>query len=139
MSLDENRKLTSRFYEEVVNQRNFDLIDQLVADDFVEHETMPGMPTGKEAPRAFMEMFVAAFPDMQMTPDVIVAEGDLVATKGTVKGTHSGEFMGIPATGKSFEVQFMDFVRIRDGQAIEHWGVTDTAAMMEQLGLTPEM
>jgi steroid delta-isomerase-like uncharacterized protein len=139
MGLEENRNLMNRFYEEVINQRNLDLMDQVVADDFVEHELVPGMPEGKAAPRAFMEMFIAAFPDFHMTPEAFVAEGDLLAVRGTVRGTHAGEFMGMPATGRSFEVQFMDFIRIRDGRAVEHWGITDSAAMMQQLGLSPEM
>lgn len=137
MGLEENRKLAERFYTEVVNQRNFDLIDQLIADDFVEHEVFPGMPTGKEAPRAAMKMFTAAFPDFEMSADETIAEGDVVAVRGTVRGTHTGEFMGIAATGRAFEVGFMDFLCFRDGRAVEHWGLTDTAALMQQLGVTP--
>lgn len=133
---EDNKALARRMYNEVINGGNLDLLDELVAEDFVEHEALPGQPTsGPAAPRAFFELFTAAFPDMQMTLDDLVAEGDKVVGRATVTGTHNGEFMGIPPTGKSFKVQAIDIVRVRDGQFVEHWGVTDQAAMMEQLGL----
>jgi steroid delta-isomerase-like uncharacterized protein len=136
MSVEENKALMRRLYDEVVNAHDLNLLDELVADDFVEHEAFPGLPTtGPEAPRAAFEMFLAAFPDLRFTPDDVVAEGDKVATRLTMSGTHQGEFMGIPATNKSFSVQAIDIVQFRDGKAIAHWGVTDQAAMMEQLGL----
>jgi steroid delta-isomerase-like uncharacterized protein len=84
-------------------------------------------------------MFSAAFPDMQMTMDDMVAEGDKVVARATISGTHKGEFMGIPPTAKTFEVQAIDIFEIKDGQVTAHWGVTDQAAMMQQLGLVPEM
>ena len=136
MSAADNKAITQRFFDEVINGRNFDVIDEMVADDFVEHESFPGNPTvGPEAPRANMQMFAASFPDFRITPDVMIGEGDLVAVMATMTGTHRGEFMGIPPTNKSFEVQVMDVIQYRDGKAIAHWGLTDQGAMMEQLGL----
>ncbi len=138
MSTEDNKALARRMYNEVINGGNLDLIDELVAEDFIEHEEQPGLPTtGPAAPRAFFEMFKAGFPDMQMTVDELIAEGDLVVGRATVTGTHNGEFMGIPPTGKSFKVRAIDIVRVRDGKFVEHWGVTDEAAMMQQLGLSP--
>ena len=140
MSVEDNKALTRRFYDEVINQGNLDLIDELVAEDFVEHEVFPGLPTtGPEAPKAALGMFLAAFPNLQFTSDEMIAERDKVVTRGTVSGTHKGDFMGIPPTNKSFEVQFMDIVEIHEGKATEHWGLTDQGAMMEQLGIAPEM
>ena len=137
---EENKALTRRFYDEVVNARNLDLIDELVSEDFVEHEEFPGLPTtGPEAPKAALGMFLAAFPDLRFTPDEMIAEGDKVVARITMSGTHEGEFMGIPPTNKSFSIQAIDILEIRDGKAVAHWGVTDQAAMMEQLGLLPEM
>ncbi len=135
MGAEENRKLTMRFYDEVINGRDLELFDTLVADDFVEHEMMPGMPEGKAAPRAMMEMLWAGFPDIRFSAEGVVAEDDIVAVRGRMTGTHTGTFLDIPATGKAIDVQFMDFIRIRDGKAVEHWGVTDASAMMEQLGM----
>ena len=139
MAAEQNKALMRRFFDEVVNQGQLELIDELVADDFVEHESFPGLPsTGPAAPREAFKMFLGAFPDMQFAAEDMIAEGDKVATRVTMTGTHKGEFMGIPATNKQFSVQAMDIVQFRDGKAIAHWGVTDQAAMMEQLGLTSE-
>ncbi len=140
MSVSDNKALARRFYDEVINQGNLDVIDELVSEDFVEHEQFPGLPTtGREAPRAALGVFMAAFPGMQFTVDDIIAEDDKVVVRGRMAGTHQGEFMGIPATGKSFEAGFIDIIEVHDGQATAHWGQTDSAAMMEQLGLVPEM
>ena len=86
-----------------------------------------------------MDLLRAAFPDLHMTADEMIAERDKVVTRGTVSGTHQGEFMGIPPTNKSLEVQFMDIIKFHDGKATEHWGLTDQGAMMEQLGIAPPM
>ena len=77
------------FHTEIINQGNLDLLDELVAEDFVEHEAFPGLPTtGPEAPRAALGMFMAAFPDIQFTPEEMIAEGDKVVTRFTMSGTH---------------------------------------------------
>lgn len=140
MSVEDNMALARRFYSEVVNGGNLDLIDELVSEDFVDHEALPGMPTtGPESPKATFSMFFAAFPDLQMTVDDMFADGDKVVARATMSGTHKGEFMGIPPTNKGFKVQAIDIGEFHDGKMTEHWGVTDQAAMMEQLGLAPEM
>jgi predicted ester cyclase len=140
MSIEENKALTRRFYDESINTGNLDLIDEFVSQDFVEHEAFPGLPTtGPEAPKAALGMFLAAFPDLHMTADDVLAEGDKVVVRGTMTGTHHGELMGIPPTHKSFEIQFIDILEIQGGKATAHWGITDQAAMMQQLGLAPEM
>ena len=127
---DDNKALARRFYDEVVNGRNLDAIDELVADDFVEHEALPGMPTDKSAPRAFFGMLHAAVPDLQVEVEQIVAEGDLVAVRATARGTHQGELFGMPGTGQGFEMPWADFVQVRDGRAVAHWGVTDMSSLM---------
>ena len=140
MSIENNKALTRRFYDEVINQGNLDLIDELVSEDFVEHEEFPGLPTtGPAAPKAALGMFMAAFPDLRFTPDEMIAEGDKVVVQATMSGTHKGEFMGIPPTNKSFKVHAIDIVEIHDGKATAHWGLVDQGGMMEQLGLAPEM
>ncbi len=140
MSVEDNKAVAHRIYSEAVNGGNFDLFDELVAEDAVEHETFPGLPTtGPDAPKAFFTMFGAAFPDMHMTVHEMIGEGDKVVARVTASGTHKGEFMGIPPTAKSFEAQTIDILEIHDGKVTAHWGVMDQAAMMEQLGLAPEM
>ena len=124
---------------EVFNEGNLDAVDNYIHDDFVEHEAgPPGMPTDKEAPRAWTAMMRAAFPDMHMAIEDLVVEGDKVAIRTTVTGTHTGEFMGIPPTDKKFEISAIDIVRMQDGKLIEHWGVSDAMAMMQQLGVMSE-
>lgn len=131
-----NRDLAQQFYERV-NAGDVDTALELVADDFVDHEEFPGLSSDREGVRQFFEMMRAAFPDFRMDVHHLVAEDDLVAVRMTMTGTHQGEFMGIPATGRRIEVPGMDLVRIRNGKAVEHWGVTDNLAMMQQLGAVP--
>lgn len=134
-----NQALVRRVYDEIINMRNLDLIDEVASEGFVEHEAFPGLPsTGPKAAKAVLGMFLAAFPDLAMTVDDVIAEGDKVAVRGTMSGTQKSEFMGIPPSNKSFTVPFIDIIEFRDGLATAHWGVRDQVAMMEQLGLLPE-
>ncbi len=127
-----------RFFDEVVNAHDVDAIDGLVAPNFVEHEEMPGMPPGVEGAKQFFSMMFQAFPDVHFELHDLIAEGDRAVSRSTMTGTHKGTFMDIPATGKRVEVQVIDIVRFDGDKAAEHWGVTDNAAMMQQLGLMPE-
>lgn len=131
------KNLLRHFYSEV-SAGNLDALDELVADDVVEHEEFPGLKPNKEGVKQFFAMFRSAFPDFRMEPHEIIAEGDLVCARVTFSGTQEGEFMGVPPSGKRVEMQAIDIVRVRDGQAIEHWGVTDSMTMMQQLGAVPE-
>jgi steroid delta-isomerase-like uncharacterized protein len=135
MEADELRAITHRFYSEVFNQGKLELIDELVADDFVEHEALPGMPTDREAPRVFIGMMREAFPDLNATVEDMVVEGNTVAVRSRMSGTHKGEFMGIPPTGNKFDIEAMDVIRYRNGKVCAHWGVTDSMTMMQQLGV----
>ena len=84
-------------------------------------------------------MYRAAFPDLRMDPEDVLASGDKVVARVRATGTHQGEFMGMPSTGKSIDVQLIDILRFDDdGLAREHWGVVDLMAMMQQLGVVPE-
>ena len=129
------KALARRIYDEVFTEDNLDLIDELLHDDFVEHEQIPGVPTGKEAPRAFMTMARNAFPDFRMTALDILQDGNKVMVRARAAGTHKGEFMGIPATGNEFDIAVMDILEYEGDKVIGHWGVMDMAAMMDQLGV----
>ena len=83
------------------------------------------------------QMLRSAFPDFKATIDDMLADGDRVATRMTWTGTHQGEFMGIPPTGKRISIQVIDFVRFADGRFAEHWGLMDNMGMMQQLGAIP--
>lgn len=132
------KSVAERFYGEVMNGGDLDAFDEIVDDSFIEHEEFPGLTANKEGVRTWLSMMRDAFPDFSVDVDAMVSEGDEVWTQGTMRGTHKGEFMGIPATGKAVEVAVLDRVRFRDGKAVEHWGVTDSLAMMQQLGVIPE-
>jgi steroid delta-isomerase-like uncharacterized protein len=138
MSAEENKALMRRFIDEVINGKNLAAIDELVAPDIVEHEEgPPGMPGGREGTKQFFGMVFNAFPDLKATLEDVVAEGDRLAVRQTWRGTHKGEFMGVPATGKTVAFQVLDWLRFRDGKATEHWGAADTMALMQQLGVAP--
>jgi len=135
--MSDHKATMQRIYDEVFNQGNLDVIDELLADDFVEHQELPpGIPQGKGAPRAYTIMFRSAFPDFRMAVEEMLQDGNKVITRVRVSGTHKGEFMGIPPTDNKFDVSAIDIIEFRDDKAIGHWGVMDTAAMMEQLGVS---
>jgi steroid delta-isomerase-like uncharacterized protein len=134
---DVNKELMRRFYDEVINGRNLDLIDELLSDDFVEHEEFPGIPPTRDGVKQIFETFYAAFPDIHFRVDDLLAEGDLVAARVTITGTHEGEFMGVPATGRSVEITAMDLVSFEDGKGTAHWGVGDMVSLLQQLGAMP--
>jgi steroid delta-isomerase-like uncharacterized protein len=138
MSTEQNKALVHRLIEEVFNRGNISLVDELMAPDFVEHEELPpGIPPGREAPKQMTTIFRSAFPDFKATIDDIVAEGDKVVIRQTWSGTHKGEFMGIPPTGKSVSFGVIDIIRIAGGKFVEHWGQMDSMGMMQQLGVIP--
>lgn len=139
MSADNNKQVYRRLVEELFNQRKMGVVDELVAVDLIEHEELPPeAPEGRESIRWFARVFSTAFPDWQVTLHDLLAEGDKVVGRATMTGTHQGEFMGIPATGKRIEVGLIDIVRIADGRIAEHWGLTDSLALMQQLGAVSE-
>lgn len=130
---DSNKNVLRRVYDGI-NQGHVQILEELVADDVIEHEDFPGLEANKAGVIQFFRQLRAAFPDLRMTADDVVAEGAKVAVLGTMTGTHEGEFMGIEATGNHIRVPFADLFRVENGQIAEHWGVTDTGVMMQQLG-----
>jgi steroid delta-isomerase-like uncharacterized protein len=131
----ETKQLIQRFYDEAINGKKLELIDEMVAADLVEHEELPIAASGREGVKQFFSLLQTAFPDFRMNVEDIIVEGDKGVVRATLTGTHRGEFMGIPATGKGVSVTVIDIVRLSEGRVAEHWGVTDSAAMMEQLGV----
>jgi steroid delta-isomerase-like uncharacterized protein len=138
MSTEQNKALVRRLMEEVINQGNTSLVDELFAPDFVEHEELPpGIPSGIEAVKTLFTMFHSAFPDFQVTVDDLIAEGDKVVVRSTWSGTHKGEFMGIPPSGRSVSFGVYDIIRMAGGKVVEHWGQMDNMGLMQQLGVVP--
>jgi steroid delta-isomerase-like uncharacterized protein len=138
MSTDENKALFRRFIEQVANQGDLSVIHQMMPPDFIENQELPaGAPQGRDGVEHFFRQWTQGFTDRNITLDLEVAEGDLVTTFQTWRGTHSGEFLGIPATGKTIKVPAVDIVRVADGMFVEHWGVMDMLVLMQQLGAIP--
>ena len=138
MSTEQNKALARQLVEELLNRGNMSAIDDLFAPDFVEHEELPPeIPPGREAPKLLFTMLRSAFPDFKATIEHLIAEGDMVVLHMTWTGTQKGEFMGVPPTGKSISIDVIDIIRIAEGQFVEHWGVMDQMAMMQQLGVIP--
>jgi steroid delta-isomerase-like uncharacterized protein len=120
---------------DLINAHDIDAFGEFLADDFAEHEELPGGDPTREGVKNFFRMQIAAFPDLAMTPQDVVDGGDKVVARARLTGTHEGEFMGMSATGRTVDVQLIDIMRFADdGLVHEHWGVFDAMAMMRQLG-----
>ena len=133
-----DHQTTMRRSYELLNAHDVDGFGGLLADDFVEHEGFPGFPPTKEGVKDIFRMYFAAFSDLRFQVEDVLSDGDKVVGRARCSGTNDGEFMGMPATGKSFEVSEIDIVRFGDdGLAHEHWGVFDAMSMMQQLGAIP--
>jgi steroid delta-isomerase-like uncharacterized protein len=130
---------TIRRIYDLINAGDIDAFGALLADDFVEHEALPGLEPTKAGVLAFFRMNRAAFPDMRMSVEDIVASGDKAVARVRFTGTQQGEFAGVPPTGKRVDVPLIDIMRFGDdGLAHEHWGVMDALTMMRQIGALPE-
>ena len=134
---ESNKAVIRRFVDEVQNKKNWDAYDELNHAEFVNLSAPPGIPSDREGGKLYLGAFLSGFPDSQFTIDDMIAEGDQVVTKKTFTGTHTAEFAGIPATGKRVTLQFVDIMRVRDGQIVEHWLSMDQLSFMQQLGVIP--
>jgi steroid delta-isomerase-like uncharacterized protein len=130
--------LMRRFYDEVLTGGNLDAVAELCSEDIVEHEAPPGMPQGLEGVKQFVQMFRTAFPDLKVEVEDAFEAGDRAVARTRWTGTHQGEFMGVPPSGKPIDIEAIDIIRVADGKAAEHWGATDNLAMLQQIGAIPE-
>jgi predicted ester cyclase len=137
MTTEENKALTRRIFEEGINQNKPGVFDELIAPSFVNHDAPPGYEADREGFRRFIGMFRAAFPDLRVTIEEQLADGDKVIDRGYGSGTHRGEFQGIPPTGKQFKVKYIDIWRVANGKMVENWVQMDMLSMMQQLGTMP--
>ncbi len=138
MSAEENKALVRRFVDEVQSAGNIDAIDELCSPEFVNHSAPPGVPSNCEGVKQLTAMFRRAFPDSYFTVEEMIAEGDKVVTRKTFHGTHEGEFMGIPPSGRSVSMGLIDIVRASEGRVVEHWSMGDNLGLMQQLGVIPQ-
>jgi steroid delta-isomerase-like uncharacterized protein len=129
---DAPKDVVRRYVEEVQDAHRHELIDELVAPDFVNHLSQVGS-VDRESLKQGQARWLAAFPDQRWTIHHMIAEGDLVATYKTCTGTHMGEWAGLPPSGRRMTLPIFDLMRVRDGRIVEHWGTADMADLERQL------
>jgi len=132
---NQNKAIARRFLDELWNRSNFGLVDQLLASDYDGHSST--VIRGPEGAMEFVPRLRNAFPDFQFSILDQIAEGDKVATRWTIRGTHEGEFQGIPPSGKQIEMTGITIFRIANGKLIEGWTNEDVLGMLQQLGAIP--
>jgi steroid delta-isomerase-like uncharacterized protein len=133
MSKEANIAAQKKFGE-AVNSGNYEEFNELVAEDSVDHDPAPGQVPGPEGYAKFFGMMRAAFPDMKLAVEHLSAADDTVSFAYRVTGTHGGDFMGIPATGKSINVRGMQISKFTDGKMSERWGSSDELGILKQIG-----
>lgn len=137
MAREENIAAQERFAKGV-NTGNFDVFDEVVSPDVVDHDPAPEQGPG---PQGFKDMFAnlrAAFPDLEVTPEHMTATDDDVALAYTVSGTHEGDFLGIAPTGRKITARGVQIARFQDGKMVERWGSSDQMSILQQLGAEPQ-
>ncbi len=133
----EIKQAARRVLEEIFPADDEAALVAALRDDFVNHEAPAGFPRGPSGVAYFMHMLAGAFSEQRWTMHRVIAEGDLVALHCTHSGRHTGEFMGVPATGRTFSYRQMHMIRVEHGKGVEHWAVHDDATLMRQLTAAP--
>jgi steroid delta-isomerase-like uncharacterized protein len=137
MSDDELRTAVRRFFEEVWNKGNVSETDAFLAPEFVSHNTFDVRIVGPRGYGAAVTDYRAAFPDLHTTLEDVLVDGDRVVVRGTDRGTHRGDFMGIPASGREVTTTWIEIFRMENGKAVEGWLEADTATLRNQLVAEP--
>ncbi|WP_165367718.1 ester cyclase [Phytoactinopolyspora endophytica] len=135
--MPDNKELTRRLWEEIWPSGDVEGLAEIVPPDGINHEAPPGFPQGFEGVKQIMFWLRSAFSDQRYEIHQIIGDGDMVAVHLTHSGRHTGEFMGIPATGREFAYRHVHIHRFEDGKSVEHWSVRDDAAFMQQIGVAP--
>ena len=137
---EENKRISRRVAEEVFSAGNVDVVDELVAENFVNHDpgAPPDLPPGREGLKVLARFYKSAFPDAAVKVEDQIAEGDRVVTRYTARGTHQGEFAGMPATGKQVTGTGITIDRIEGGKIVESWNEFNQLGLLQQLGAIPE-
>jgi predicted ester cyclase len=137
MSQEQMKEAFRRVVEEAYSQGDLKVLDDVFAPGFVEHQAgiVPPTVDGVKGSIAFLR---AAFQDLRLSLEEIVASGDKTWARITARGSHQGPFMGVPPTGKPFAITVLDVCRFENGKVVEHWGVADQLALMAQIGALPK-
>jgi len=137
MSTEENKAKQRRVWEEIFNKGDLSVVPELFAPNYVYHGPVGMEYKGPEGFKQMVTMFHTAFPDMHVTVEDMVAEGDRVVSRYTGRGTHKGDFMGIAPTGKQVAFAGILITRFVGGKELEVWGCSDMLGVMQQLGVIP--
>jgi steroid delta-isomerase-like uncharacterized protein len=137
MSAAENKDVIRRFVQEFKNKANHGIVDELFTANFSHHFNDPRLPPGREAMKLLGQSVVAGFPDVQATIEDLLAEGDKVVERTTARGTHTGDFNGVPASGKPVTWTEMHVYRFEGGKIAELWSEIDFLGLLTQLGVVP--
>ncbi len=138
MSTEENKAVARRIFEEIINGRNLEVVEELIAPGYLFHGSGGRELRGPEGFKQLISQPHAAFPDFHLTVEDIIAEGDKVACRFSTKGTHKGVLGGIPPTKKQVTNRGMSVYRIAGGKVTEHWEILDMLGVMHQLGVIPQ-
>ena len=140
MSTEDNKTLMRRFFEEVYTKKNLAAIEEFISPNHIDHSAAAaGLPVGAEGSRQAIGMMLTGFPDLHVTVEDMIAEGDKAVVRMTMRGTQQGAFGSISPTGKQVAVSTIDIVRIEGGKIAEEWGIDDMLGMLQQLGVVPAM
>ena len=139
MSTDAAKAVVRRNTEEVQSKGNFDVFEEVFADDFVDHTPQPNMIPDKAGVRGLYRSLRAAFPDFRAEIHWQAADGELVTTYKTYHGTHQGTFLGVAPTGRKIHFETVDVMRVRNGKITDHWGVANLLSLAQQLGFAPAL
>lgn len=134
MAIDRNKALIRQYMDTAFNTADFAQCARFFAPTFVDHDALTRHPTGAEELRDALTIWHAAFPNTHVTIEDMVAEADKVVVRLTLRATHLGPFMNIPATGRQVTVSGINIFRIADGKIVERWGNSDASGLMRQLG-----
>ena len=138
MSTEQNKMLARHLFEEVWNSKNLSVLDEMVAPNFVFHNSVQTF-YGPEGFKQFATTYHTAFPEAHFTIDDVIAEGDTVVLRWTARGTHSGGLLGMAPSGKQVTVSGMTITLLSNGKSVESWGEFDALGMLQQIGVIPMM
>ena len=138
MDMEKNKAVVRRFVNEAINERKESILPELFIPDFKDHVPFPGLPPGIEGFKALSAGIYQAFPDVRVTIEQLIAEGDMVAERATAHATHKGPFQGIPPTGKKVTWTETHLYRFAHGKVVEHWADVDVAGLMMQVAPPPK-
>ena len=137
MSLEDNKAIIRAYVEAVWNQQQLDRADEFMAPDFLDHASLPGQAPGLAGAKNKWAMYQAGIPDLRVTIEDLVAEGDKVGVRRTYEGTHKGELLGVPPTGNHIQFGGISIFRLIRGKITESWEQVNLLALMQQVGALP--